>query len=264
MSFVFMLFMLCVFTMPTYAASQSDNNDIETIYKNAYKESKAQNAGSILDDYDCYAYLLHNIDYVNVSNAKIAVSQNIYNNLNSNEKALVKDFVKRLNILIDNDAINVNSKLEITKAPTPIPQAISKIRPDSLIMELMPEARTHASQLKTVYDNAPFGKRHIVAGLYFTERVKSGGIWDYKRYMGLNTRYYIPEIGATMTGETIGNFHYGYVGRACFGATTLKGAAGLVQLIDRTSDISYWNSYFDDPRDQKDIQWGINVYNREH
>ena len=67
-----------------------------------------------------------------------------------------------------------------------------------------------------------------------------------------------------MTGETIGNFHYGYVGSAIFGPTVLKAAAGFAQFCDGTTDFSYWNSYFDDPKDQEDIQWGINVYNREH
>lgn len=44
----------------------------------------------------------------------------------------------------------------------------------------------------------------------------------------------------------------------------LKTAAGFVQIVSGTSDISFWNSYFDDPADQEDIQWEINVYNHEH
>lgn len=115
-----------------------------------------------------------------------------------------------------------------------------------------------------VYDSAVFGTAHIVAGTYFAERVRSGGIWDYKVKLGTTTRYFESELQATMTGETIGNFHYGYVGSTCFGETTLKTAAGFVQILSGTSDISYWNSYFDDPADQEDIQWGINVYNNEH
>lgn len=256
--------MLFAVTIPTYAANQADNNDLDTIYKNAYNECKASNTENISNDDSVYAYLLHNINKVNISNAKIVASQDIYNNLNSNEKVLVKDFIKRLNVLIENDAINVSTKLEITKAPAPVPQAISKIGPCSTIMELMPETRRHAEQLKSVYDNATFGSKHLVAGKYFADRVKTGGIWDYKQYLGLTTRYYIPSLSATMTGETIGNFHYGYVGRACFGETTLKSAAGLVQILDNHSQLSWFSSYFDDPKDQRDIQWGINVYNREH
>lgn len=259
-----MLIILFAITIPAYAATQSDNNDVETIYKNAYNECIAHNVENISNDYDVYAYLLHNLKNVNVSNTKITVSQNIYNDLNNNEKVIAKDFVKRLNVLIENEAINVNTKLEITKASAPISQAITKISLDSTIMELMPETRKHAEQLKSVYDNAAFGTKHLVAGNYFADRVKSNGIWDYKQYMGLKTVYYIPELGARMTGETIGNFHYGYVGRVCFGATTLKSAAGLAQIHDGTWRLSYFKSYFDDPNDQRDIQWGINVYNREH
>lgn len=67
-----------------------------------------------------------------------------------------------------------------------------------------------------------------------------------------------------MTGENIGNFHYGYVGSTVFGPTMLKSAAGLVQINSGTSHLSYWDSYFDDPRDINDIEWGISKYNADN
>lgn len=67
-----------------------------------------------------------------------------------------------------------------------------------------------------------------------------------------------------MTGEAIGNFHYGYVGRSIFSATTLKSAAGLVQIGVGTSNIKFYKSFFDDPKDQAQIQKGIDKYNSEH
>lgn len=67
-----------------------------------------------------------------------------------------------------------------------------------------------------------------------------------------------------MTGETIGNFHYGYVGSEIFGPNTLKAAAGIVQITSGTAKLEWFSSYFDDPKDQADIQWGINVYNRNN
>lgn len=93
--------------------------------------------------------------------------------------------------------------------------------------------------------------------MYFAQRVKSGGIWNYKSYMGTNTIYYIEDLNTNMTGETIGNFYYGYVGRAVFEAATLKSAAGMYQIISKTSSWGYWDSFFDNPSDQHDIEWGI-------
>lgn len=69
---------------------------------------------------------------------------------------------------------------------------------------------------------------------------------------------------ANMTGETIGNFHYGYVGSAVFAPTVLISAAGLAQIFNGTSKLDYIDSYFDDPGDQRDIQWVIDKYNEEH
>ena len=67
-----------------------------------------------------------------------------------------------------------------------------------------------------------------------------------------------------MDGETIGNFHYGYVGRSVFLPVVLKSAAGMYQLHSGTSSINYWKTFFDDPADQEDIQWGIDMYEDEH
>lgn len=128
----------------------------------------------------------------------------------------------------------------------------------------MAEARNHASELKSVFDNAIFTTRHFTAGMYFAERVKTGGVWDYKSYMGTDTLYYMEDLNTNMTGETIGNFHYGYVGRAVFEAFTLKSAAGMYEIISGTSDLGYWDSFFDDPADQNDIEWGIRMYENEH
>lgn len=216
----------------------------------------------ITDDYGAYSYLLNNLSYVKVSDNKVELSSEIFKNKEANEADVLNLFVRNLNALIDENAISVNRSLMISTKE--VQKKGSIIRLDSQTIDLMPEARTHANQLKKVYDNAVFGTAHIVAGKYFADRVKSGGIWDYKRYLGLNTRYYETELRATMTGETIGNFHYGYVGSVFFGETTLKSAAGFIQILSGTTDIKYFNSYFDDPRDQKDIQWGINRYSAEH
>jgi hypothetical protein len=100
-------------------------------------------------------------------------------------------------------------------------------------------------------------------GIFFTSKVQSGGEWDYKVVLGTNSVYHVGPINDRYyywTGEVIGNFHYGYTGATVFPDIILLSAAGLVQIISGTSDISYWSSYFDDPLDQTYIQSGIDSY----
>ncbi len=64
--------------------------------------------------------------------------------------------------------------------------------------------------------------------------------------------------------DDIGNIHYGYVGRVLFSESTLLSAGGAVQILTGTSDISYWDSNFDDPRDQTMISIGSSLWNKNH
>lgn len=254
--------MMCAFSITTFAAESPEKGGIDDIYQAAYNQCKGKVRQSITDDYAAYSFLLSKESEVKVSDNGITVPSGLYENLSSAETKCVANFITRINALCNLGAITVDDSLMIHKKEAPTVQ--SRPQPRAEVIDLMPEARRHASELKSVYDNAVFGTAHIVAGAYFAERVKGGGIWDYKVYLGVNNQYYESELRATMTGETIGNFHYGDVGSVCFGPTTLKSAAGFVQILSGTSDLSYWDSYWDDPRDQNDIQWGINVYNAEH
>ncbi len=103
---------------------------------------------------------------------------------------------------------------------------------------------------------------YMSTGIFFTSKVKSGGEWDFKATLGYSTLYKVTYEGYTFyySGEIIGNFHYGYTGATVFPDTVLLSAAGLVQIISGTSDISFWDSYFDDPMDQTWIEEGIRVY----
>ncbi|MBR6628070.1 MAG: hypothetical protein IKL04_08860 [Lachnospiraceae bacterium] len=60
--------------------------------------------------------------------------------------------------------------------------------------------------------------------------------------------------------DDVGNIHYGYVGRVVFDSNTLLIFAGLYQIVSNTSDISYYNANFDDPRDQWAIRVGMNLF----
>jgi len=246
-----------------FSANANELSDTDTLnesYQKIYDECLNGSFDTICDDYSAYAFLLSNISDVKVGSS-IAL-KSVPSNLSESERRALEDFMERLNYLISVDAITVNERLQIRIAEAPAPSI--RIRLDAQIMDLMPEARNHATELRNVYDSAPFNTGAAVAGVYFADRVRYGGIWDYKVFLGQNTRYFVPIINAMMTGETIGNFHYGYVGSSCFPPELLKASAGFVQIVHGTSDLSYWNSYFDDPRDQEDIQWGINRYNAEH
>jgi hypothetical protein len=103
---------------------------------------------------------------------------------------------------------------------------------------------------------------YSATGISFASKVKTGGEWDYKQFLGWNNLYYVI-IGTTtytIKGEDIGNFHYGYTGAVIFADTVLLSAAGLVQIVSGTAHMSYYASYFDDPNDQFRIRQGISCY----
>ncbi|SHK61887.1 polymorphic toxin type 44 domain-containing protein [Paramaledivibacter caminithermalis] len=129
----------------------------------------------------------------------------------------------------------------------------------------------NAKELQDVYDAAeatriinPNVNPWLVTVGYWAGKVREGGDWDYKRELGWNTEYKIIIGGKVdyVHGEDIGNIHYGYTGRSIgFSQFTLKSAAGLVQVLSGTAKKEWFNSYFDDPKDQYAIQRGIDMYN---
>lgn len=107
------------------------------------------------------------------------------------------------------------------------------------------------------YHEKQQGTYPIGTGFYFADRVKSGGVWDYKR---VYTKYYYYN-GSYLVGEDIGNMHYGYVGRAGgFTRTMLSSIAGAYQIYSGTSSVKWYASYFDDPKDQQWINYGMNMW----
>ncbi|MFN5391247.1 MAG: polymorphic toxin type 44 domain-containing protein, partial [Pseudanabaena sp.] len=95
---------------------------------------------------------------------------------------------------------------------------------------------------------------------WFRDKVKNGGVWDYKQ---LNRAY-----------EDFGNFNYGATGRAFgFSDITLLQEAGIAQVQAGTSRPEWGNPgtrlnpfdpgippYGDDPNDQYWIKEGIRYY----
>ncbi|ASS74569.1 hypothetical protein CIG75_05890 [Tumebacillus algifaecis] len=104
------------------------------------------------------------------------------------------------------------------------------------------------------------GTYPVLTGQEFASKVRTGGVWDYKQYYGGTVQYMYN--GLYVTGADVGNMHYGFVGRgAGFPDTLLKTAAGAYQIYSGTWYIGWYSSYFDDPRDQYWINYGIGMYN---
>ncbi len=255
------LITLCFSQSVLAAESDRGKEGLDEIYAEAYSKAIAYIPDVVDSDEEAYAYLISHMDYVQKKSDGTIFVENQDIVLSGQEKDVVLSFVEKLNTLIQLDAISVDASLQLHFVSNPSDTKISVRRP---VANIMGEARSHASELKKVFDNAVFATKHYTAGMYFAERVKTGGVWDYKSYMGSKTLYYMEDLRTNMTGETIGNFHYGYVGRAVFEPVTLRSAAGMYQIISGTSNLGYWDSFFDDPSDQHDINWGISKYESEH
>lgn len=86
--------------------------------------------------------------------------------------------------------------------------------------------------------------------------------WDWmKKNFKSSAKYDLKKNGHPEM-EHVGNFNYGAMGVATgLSEFELRVGAGLQQVADGTSSLSYWNSYFDDPIDQGYINEGIDWYN---
>lgn len=97
--------------------------------------------------------------------------------------------------------------------------------------------------------------------LGWTGLVKSGSIWDFKEdFFRNNIKQVI--LGTNQYNyDVIANIHYGYIGASIgYPKIALLSGAGVAQIKANTSNISYWNSWFDDPRDQSFIIFGYHLY----
>ena len=109
-----------------------------------------------------------------------------------------------------------------------------------------------------IEDNIAEAQRHRNSGsrisdaLWFYDRVRNKGPWDYKQ---LGSKY-----------EDFGNFNYGACGKAVgIKREALKRAAGAAQRAAGTSKPEWgtpWGNppYGDEPKDQEMIQGGIEYY----
>ena len=96
----------------------------------------------------------------------------------------------------------------------------------------------------------------------FIDRVRPNGEWDFKSQeeWNLSPNYLYQYNNHILRYDDIGNIHYGYVGRELFSTNALLWAGGVVQVCTGTSKWEYWQSCFDDPRDQEMIYFGSQLW----
>ncbi len=275
------IMLLCIQTNCVIAKTNEDDwssienvkNSLESILREKYCRCGQLIFDRVEDDETAYAFLLQYKEYSLVNNGNIVISGDLP--LHGIEKDSFMSFVTRTNDLISIGAIDIDeNSLEIkyrqpsNNQSTLVDNKMKSYKNEKesryLYFDLMPLARAHANTMLQIYGDNVLGTGFSMCAVYFADRVKSGGEWDYKQYLGYSTICYIPEVDSYMTGECVGNFHYGYVGKSVFSSTLLLSAAGFYQICSGTSQLSWYSSYFDDPSDQADIQWGIDWYVAYH
>lgn len=87
-----------------------------------------------------------------------------------------------------------------------------------------------------------------------------GGEWDLKTSWALKSDVVYLYRGMRLNKNDIGNIHYGYVGSSCFYSDMLLRAAGLAQFLLSDFEGSNWQTFFDEPRDQEAIKYGITLW----
>lgn len=125
---------------------------------------------------------------------------------------------------------------------------------------------------KTLHDNATNiknatkGMNPVTKLDYFKNVVNTGSIYDLKvqkEWRGKTIFY----DGLWMEDQDIGNYHFGYIGRAVgYDVDFLTFGAGIKQLLSDTRMLDYCfsSSFCDDPRDTYFIKLGAIKYDNEH
>jgi len=105
--------------------------------------------------------------------------------------------------------------------------------------------------------------------LYFRNKVKNGGDWDLKNTPEYKSNFYGNGFifkDKHIISDAPGNIHYGYVGAAALWTSPdlLAEKAGEANVVSGNTDShpEWKNIYFhgDDPVDQVNMLWGIDLY----
>ena len=99
----------------------------------------------------------------------------------------------------------------------------------------------------------------------FALMVMPGGKYDLKSQSEWQNRAHFIYNGEIVWYDEPGNILYGHLGKVMgFDDNILKAAGGAVQILQGRSSWEFASSYFDDPRDQKAIQKGIDIFKNTH
>lgn len=232
-----------------------------------------------------------------LENNKVNLDVNNTENLEDEELAIIPEVLEDLNFLYQkgniyfdsNDNLAVRAKEELEEELEEYLDEIEENNNDSYESDIMPipgfdEPENFAleryvkanSQYLTNYYNDYVDLMikypsliilpQLETQIEFASKVAEGKAWDYKREIGWNTLRKVTIDGKPhyLTGEDIGNIHYGYIGRDMdFSTATLCKAGGLVQVLTSKGaslkQFSY-DSYYDDPTDQAAIKRGTSWY----
>ena len=190
---------------------------------------------------------------------------------------LQQDYNVKLDINLINKSIkNIESKQPLLTNPSSIAAFDVQITSRTSAFDLESKCRENAIILKNIYKSyynmyirmynpiKAAAQAYLSTGVFFASMEKKGGPWDLKTIYNLKyTTYYDTKINGkilSLLGDDIGNIHYGYVGKAMFPSFILKSLAGMAQISGGNYKVSWFTSYFDDPRDQLAIQRGIDYY----
>ncbi len=93
--------------------------------------------------------------------------------------------------------------------------------------------------------------------------VRSGGEWDYKGPILSSIGKNIQLGGHSFLWDVPANINFGFVGRAIgMARLDLLSGAGVAQILDKRSDLKYWSSLFDDPRDRAAVIAGMDLFDQ--
>ena len=120
--------------------------------------------------------------------------------------------------------------------------------------------RTNAEKIKNETKNRNFTKK----SLYFAKNVNDGAIYDLK--LKTNDTIYYNDM--FMEPQDIGNYHFGYIGRAAgFSQQYLLWGASANQVTKMNGEVfrnCFTSSICDDPRDQYFIRLGAIAYDNDN
>lgn len=92
------------------------------------------------------------------------------------------------------------------------------------------------------------------------DQAKRGGTWDLKSKPEWGYSHFVYG-DMVIDHDAPGNILFGYAGISLgMSRQTLLSGAGLYQVLSGTSYIGWYGSWFDDPRDQEWIDFGIKMY----